>query len=159
MLDFLQTSGTHLPLWEIVLRLTLAALFTLPLGLYREVRQRNAGLRTHMLVGLAAATFTVGAWEILHIEDISPNEGVRLDPIRVIEAITAGVAFLAAGAIIQSRGEVKGLTTGAGLWMAGAIGLITGLGLYAFALVATVISLIIVVVLRWMESLGRSGEE
>ena len=73
------------------------------------------------------------------------------DPIRVIEAVTAGVAFLAAGAIIQARGQVKGLTTGAAMWLAGAVGVACGAGYYSIALMATALALGILTVLVYLE--------
>ena len=75
----------------------------------------------------------------------------RLDPIRLIEAVTAGVAFLAAGTIIFSRGKVKGLTTGAGMWLAGAIGLASGLGFWQIAGLATLLALVVLMVLHRIE--------
>ncbi|MDP1776120.1 MAG: MgtC/SapB family protein, partial [Moraxellaceae bacterium] len=74
------------------------------------------------------------------------------DPIRVIEAVTAGVAFLAAGAIIHMRGQVQGLTTGAGMWLAGALGVACGTENYALGLVAVVLGAIILVALRPLEA-------
>ena len=68
---------------------------------------------------------------------------MKVDPIRVVEAVTAGIAFLAAGTILFSRGEVHGLTTGAGMWLAGAIGLACGLGFWQIATFATVLVLIV----------------
>ena len=85
------------------------------------------GARTHILVCVAAATFGILTVEITHAPVFSP-ELVKYDPIRVVEAVTAGVAFLAAGVVIISRGEVQGLTTGAGMWLAGAIGIAWGWG-------------------------------
>jgi putative Mg2+ transporter-C (MgtC) family protein len=101
---------------EIVLRLLLAAAAGAVIGVDRELKDRPAGLRTNMLVALAAAVFTILTFEIYH-----SLKNANSDPVRIIEAVTAGVAFLAAGSIIQSRGGVQGLTTGAALWMCGAL--------------------------------------
>ena len=120
------------------------------IGIEREWRQRSAGLRTHMLTSLAAAVFTVLTIEILHA-DMLANEAARADPVRVIEAVTAGVAFLAAGAIIQGRGQVRGLTTGAGMWLAGALGVAAGLGYFLIGFLAAVFGLIIIAVLGRIE--------
>ena len=108
------------PLPEIVGRLSLAILFGGAIGIDREFRQKAAGLRTHILVALAAAIFTLITFEI-HFEMQKLMDQPRTDVIRIIEAMTAGVAFLAAGTIIQSRGAVQGLTTGASMWLAGAV--------------------------------------
>jgi putative Mg2+ transporter-C (MgtC) family protein len=80
------------------------------------------------------------------------GDAVRLDPIRAVEAVTAGVAFLAAGTILFARGEVHGLTTGAGMWLAGAIGLAAGLGLWQIAAVGTVLALIVLGLLQTLEA-------
>ena len=124
---------------QIALRLVLAALMGGAIGVEREFKQRPAGLRTHMLVALAAALFSVVAIEI--IGNIKPGAEATGDPVRIIEAVTAGVAFLAAGAIIQSGRKVEGLTTGASLWLAGAIGLSCGVGLWSLAAIALVCAL------------------
>ena len=133
----------------IVARLLLAALFGAAIGFEREWRQRPAGLRTHILVCVAAATFGILTVEITHAPVFSP-ELVKYDPIRVVEAVTAGVAFLAAGVVIFSRGEVQGLTTGAGMWLAGAIGIACGLGLWQIALFATLLTLVVLALLQFV---------
>lgn len=147
MPDFLNIAGTHTPIVEIAARFVLAAVFGAVMGFDREVKNRNAGLRTHMLTSLAAAVFTVLTFEIFE-QTQARSAQITADPIRVIEAVTAGVAFLAAGAIIQSRGQVHGLTTGAGMWLAGSIGVACGAGLYAVATVATIMTIIILSVLN-----------
>ncbi len=90
-------------LQETAIRLLAAMLVGGIVGLDREWRQKPAGLRTHMLVCLAAATFTVLAG---HISLMSRELGVQADPVRIIEAMTAGVAFLGAGAIFRSGDNV-----------------------------------------------------
>ena len=134
----------------IALRLLLATLLGAAVGFEREWQQHSAGLRTHVLVAVAAASFALLGIEIVHSGQFAA-ESTRLDPIRLIEAVTAGVAFLAAGTIIFSRGEVKGLTTGAGMWLAGAIGLASGLGFWQIAVLATVLALLVLVVLHRFE--------
>jgi putative Mg2+ transporter-C (MgtC) family protein len=130
---------------EIALRLLLAAAAGAAIGIDREMKDRPAGLRTHMLTALAAALFTVLTFEIYHAVKGSS------DPIRVIEAVTAGVAFLAAGAIIQGRASVHGLTTGAAMWMAGALGVCCGAGYYVLALMATALTMAILTLLNRVE--------
>lgn len=138
--DFSQT--TWLPFSVIAARLLLAACLGAAIGFEREWRHHSAGLRTHMLVSLASASFAILGIEILHSPQFD-EDSARLDPTRMIEAITAGVAFLAAGSIIFARGRVKGLTTGAGLWLAGAIGLASGLGLWQVALFSAALALVV----------------
>ena len=150
-----ELTRTATPLSEIALRLALAAVLAGVIGFEREVTRHAAGLRTHMLVSLASATFTIGAIELLYWTDALQESPARVDPARALEAITAGVAFLAAGTIIRSGQGTKGLTTGAGMWLAGSIGLVTGIGLYAFAIITTLIGLIILSILRYLERLAR----
>ncbi len=152
MLDLIEASflETHLPTGQIALRLIAAALLGAAIGAEREWRSRPAGLRTHTLTALASAVFTIVMLEILH-SDALGMEHVVFDPIRIIEAVTSGVAFLAAGAIIQSRGRVKGLTTGAAMWLAGAIGVSCGLGYVAVGIMATVICLFVIIVLSLVQ--------
>jgi putative Mg2+ transporter-C (MgtC) family protein len=106
-----------------------------------------------MLVALAAALFTILTFEIYHA-----LKSASADPIRIIEAVTAGVAFLAAGSIIQSRRGVQGLTTGAAMWMAGALGVCCGAGYYALAIIATLLTVVILVVLKRLELAFQAGE-
>lgn len=144
-------NATHTPLGIIALRLIVAAALGALIGIEREFKNRSAGLRTHMLTALAAALFTVMTFEIYHEMIDLGGDAARLDPIRVIEAVTAGVAFLAAGAIIRAGREVKGLTTGAAMWMAGAIGVAAGAGFFAVALIGAILVVIITYVLGRIE--------
>jgi putative Mg2+ transporter-C (MgtC) family protein len=141
---------TWLPFSVIAARLLLGALLGAAIGFEREWRHHPAGLRTHMLVSLAAASFAILGIEILHSAQFD-EDSARLDPTRMIEAITAGVAFLAAGSIVFARGKVKGLTTGAGMWLAGAIGLASGLGLWQVALFSTALALVVLGLLSRFE--------
>jgi putative Mg2+ transporter-C (MgtC) family protein len=141
---------------EILLRLGLACVFGMIIGIDREWRNKPAGLRTHMLVCLAAATFTILAVELsAAVAEAQP--GSNADPVRIIEAVTAGVAFLGAGTIIQSRGNVQGVTTGASIWLAGAIGLACGAGYYVLAAVNVVLAIVILTFLGWLVHRARDG--
>lgn len=147
---FYELIETHTPPLEILVRLVLAAGFGAAIGIERELKDRPAGLRTHMLTALAAAVFTILTMELFQAVR-SLEQNVSADPIRIVEAVTAGVAFLAAGAIIQGRGRVQGLTTGAGMWMAGSIGLACGGGYYTVATLATILAVVILSLLRLFE--------
>jgi putative Mg2+ transporter-C (MgtC) family protein len=139
----------------IAARLLLAALFGAVIGFEREWQNRPAGLRTHILVCLAAAAFGILGIEIVHSPIFSRDigeEAVRLDPLRLIEAVTAGVAFLAAGVVIVTRGKVQGLTTGAGMWLAGAVGLACGLGFWQIALFVTLLALVVLGLMHRLEA-------
>ena len=125
----------------IAARVLLAALLGAAIGFEREWRNRPAGLRTHILVCVAAALVGILTLEITHSPSMGGRTGAAFDPLRSLEAVTAGVAFLAAGTIMFSRGEVQGLTTGAGMWLAGAVGLSAGLGLWQIAGLGTLLAL------------------
>lgn len=156
--DWFVTLGGHhtvLPWLEATLRILFAVVAGSLIGLDRELRNKPAGLRTHILISLAAALFTLITYE-LH-EQFAGDGGTRTaDPVRIIEAVTAGVAFLAAGAIIQSRGSVRGLTTGANMWLAGALGVACGAGYYFLATLGTAFALIVLVVLAKLEKTWAS---
>ncbi|WP_048644786.1 MgtC/SapB family protein [Nitratireductor soli] len=144
------TPATSLPWQVIAARLLVAAVLGGILGFERELADRPAGLRTHMLVCLASAVFAVITLEIVAMP-IFNDEHVRADPLRLVEAITAGVAFLAAGFIIFKRGAVRGLTTGAGMWLAAATGLAAGLGLWLIAGLACVLGALVLALIRRLE--------
>lgn len=122
------------------------------IGFEREWHHKPAGLRTHMLIAVAASLFALIALELV---DISRAEGAasgaRSDIVRLIGAVTSGVAFLAAGTIITSGGRVRGLTTGASMWLAGAVGLACGTGRVGLGALATGITVIVLWVFRRIE--------
>ena len=116
---------------ELVFRLALATALGSLIGFEREAKNRPAGLRTHMLVSLGAALFSMIS--------ISFEE----DPTRIAAGIVAGIGFLGAGSIISSRQKVRGLTTAATLWIVAAIGLSVGTGFYVIGVVSAVIVFLI----------------
>ena len=131
-------------------RLTAACVLGALIGLEREWRRKPAGLRTHILVSVAACLFVIIGQELSALEFGGAGEQ-RNDPIRMIEAVTAGVAFLAAGLIFTSKGEVQNVTTGASLWLAGAVGLGCGAGQMSLAAMATAIVIVVLFALRQIE--------
>ncbi|QYI99674.1 MgtC/SapB family protein [Thalassovita mediterranea] len=144
--------ATEIGTGQVVVRIAAACLFGALIGAEREIRDRPAGLRTFMLVSLAACLFTIIALEVSYLVETSQDQSsIRPDPLRIVEAVTAGVAFIAAGAIIRHSGRLEGLTTGAGLWLAGAIGLACGAGFMAIAALVTLLALIIMVLFKWLE--------
>jgi putative Mg2+ transporter-C (MgtC) family protein len=118
------------PSWpHILLRLTVAAALGGSIGLERELRERQAGLRTHLVVCVGSALFTlVSAYAF-----VSP----KVDPTRIAAQIVSGIGFLGAGAIIRQGLSVRGLTTAATLWLVAAIGMASGAGYYDAAVIAT----------------------
>ncbi len=127
-----------MPIMEIVARLVLAAVCSAAVGFEREAAQKAAGLRTHTLVGVGAAIFTIAS--------IVGFEGA--DQSRVAAQIVTGIGFLGAGAIFREGAFVKGLTTAAGLWAVAALGLAAGSGSYALAGIGTVVVLTVLYALR-----------
>lgn len=135
-------------------RLIAALLLGALIGMEREIKGKPAGLRTHVLVSAGAALFVLVGLELgdLTFGDAGSS---TIDPLRLIEAVTAGVAFLAAGLIFTSGGKVRNITTGAALWLSGAIGLACGAGEVPLAAMATALVLIVLSLLGWLEK--RTG--
>lgn len=144
--------------WDVLVRLGVAAGLTGAIGLERELRERAAGLRTHMLVGVGSALFTIVSaygWSDFRFSNVS---GVVFDPTRIAAQVVTGIGFLGAGAIIRQGLAVRGLTTAASLWIVAAIGMAAGAGYYSAALIATGIVLVGLGPVRWLEgatTLGR----
>lgn len=140
---------TSTPQHIFAIRLFLAALFGAMIGFEREgSNYGSAGLRTHILISTAACLFTLLAFEIYEVALAGGSNNP--DPIRAVEATTAGIAFLGAGAIFQSRGNVRGLTTGAGMWLAGAVGVAAALGYYLIAFGVALFAVIVLAALKYL---------
>ena len=116
---------------EVLLRLFVAAALGGAIGLERELDEKAAGLRTHMLVAGGSAIFTVASFALF------AGEGTTRDPTRIAAQIVTGIGFLGAGAIIRQGLSVRGLTTAASLWLVAAIGMAAGAGYWDGALIAT----------------------
>ena len=141
----------ELGLLDLAARLAVAAVLTGVIGLERELRERAAGLRTHMLVGVGSALFTIVSAYAWSDFVFSRQGGTVLDPTRVAAQIVTGIGFLGAGAIIRQGISVRGLTTAAGLWVVAAIGMAAGAGYYSAALIATGLVLVGLGPIRWLE--------
>lgn len=142
-------------------RLVLSAIFASLVGWERGARNKPAGLKTHILVAVGSCCFTLITLRTTAMVEQGTTLG-RMDPTRVIEGIVGGLGFLGAGAIIQSRGSVSGLTTAAGLWVVGSIGVAVGLGLPWIALSALLIVLAVLTFVRGVEhklNLGGSDAQ
>jgi putative Mg2+ transporter-C (MgtC) family protein len=128
----------------IALRLLVAAILGALIGLEREIHVHPAGMRTHLLVSLGAAGFTV-----LSIAGF-PSPGA--DPARVAAQIVTGIGFLGAGAILKEGATIKGLTTAASLWVVASVGMAAGAGAWVTAATITVIAVVSLWPLRAIES-------
>jgi putative Mg2+ transporter-C (MgtC) family protein len=143
-----------IPYWEVVLRLVLASLLCGAIGFERETRDQPAGFRTHILLGLGAALFTlVSAYGFEPFTRAALGSGgLQFDPTRIAAQIIAGVGFLGAGAIIRQGRDVRGLTTAASLWAVSAIGMAVGAGYLFGAAAATVLTMATLFALRRFRS-------
>ncbi|MBT0654049.1 MgtC/SapB family protein [Geomobilimonas luticola] len=138
---------------ELLLRLVLACLFGGVIGLEREVHGRPAGFRTHLLVSLGACLFVLTSIQFYYQYGSLGSGGPSgVDPGRVAAQVVTGIGFLGAGAIIRDRASIRGLTTAACLWVAAALGVACGVGLYAMATVVTLIALMSLLLLKKVES-------
>lgn len=145
-------------LLEEALRLLLAVACGALIGWDRESKGRDAGLRTHIMVALGSAGFTLIAMQMFMT--LGNAQDATGDAVRIMAAIIGGVGFLGAGAIIQSGGRVRGLTTAAGLWVIAAVGISAGAGFYSNAMFVTVLAFLTLNVLRRVEVLtGKRDEE
>jgi putative Mg2+ transporter-C (MgtC) family protein len=129
-------SGGH-----VLLRLTAAAALGAAIGFERELRDREAGMRTHLLVALGSCLFTLVSAYGFHEFLARGGNVVRADPSRIAAQIVTGIGFLGAGAIIREGLSVRGLTTAASLWISAAIGMAAGAGYYEAAVAATALTL------------------
>ncbi|HEY0013942.1 MAG TPA: MgtC/SapB family protein [Allosphingosinicella sp.] len=133
---------------QLLLRLGLASLLGLLLGLDREMRGHDAGIRTHALVSLSSAMIMVSSlilYDQLGQEDFAP------DPLRSIQGLSQAIGFIAAGMIFVRRGSVVNMTTAANIWIAAAIGIACGCGQYAVVAVGAGFATVLLVIVRGLE--------
>ena len=144
------------PLFQVIMRLVAAAFCGIAIGLERELRAKEAGVRTHFLVCFGSALFmVVSVYGFLSMTDASLVEATksintlaraqdfrRFDQARIAAQIVSGIGFIGAGTIMVHRGSITGLTTAAGLWVVAGIGMAIGCGLYIIGVLATVFVLI-----------------
>ena len=127
---------------DILLRLVVAAALGAAVGFERELRDREAGMRTHLLVALGSCLFTLVSAYGFHEFLANGGNVVRADPSRIAAQIVTGIGFLGAGAIIREGLSVRGLTTAGSLWVVAAAGMASGAGFYLAAVAATALTLI-----------------
>ncbi|RRN57179.1 MgtC/SapB family protein [Pseudoxanthomonas sp. SGNA-20] len=142
--------------WIEQLRVLPAVVYAMALGgaigFERELKNRPAGFRTHMLVAGTSALL-LGLGRMVLEDDHYAGTGLRIDPLRLVEAVVAGVSFIGAGTIFASRkGDgVQGITTAASLLTVAAIGITVGFGYLALGLAIALLTLAVLTVLRWFE--------
>jgi putative Mg2+ transporter-C (MgtC) family protein len=136
----------HLTWLEALARIGAAAGLGGIVGLERELDEKAAGLRTHMLVAVGSALFTlVGAY------GFSDFPSRTVDPTRIAAQVVTGIGFLGAGLIFRQGFTIRGLTTAASLWLVAAIGMAAAAGFWKGAVIATIVALISLRPLEWMK--------
>lgn len=145
-LDWSSTAPTHLV--EVAIRLAGAAFLGGLIGLDRETKRRAAGLRTHMMVAVGAALFTLVVVE-------EEKSGTVLSYL--VKGLATGIGFLGAGAILKTEHGVEGLTTAATIWVTAAVGLAVGAGSIWLAIMGTVVSLVVLVVVARLAPENSAG--
>lgn len=126
---------------DLLLRVVLAGFLGGLIGIERQLRAKEAGLRTHVLVGIGSAMFMIVSK--YGFNDILMESHVGLDPSRIAAQVVSGMGFLGAGTIMIQKQVVRGLTTAAGLWVTAAIGLVIGSGMYEIGIYGTLMTLIV----------------
>jgi putative Mg2+ transporter-C (MgtC) family protein len=148
---------------EVLMRLGVAAVLGLLLGIDRELKGNSAGLRTHGLICFSAAVMTVSSIALYHqLGRGNPEAG--MDPLRIFEGAGAFVGIIAAGLIVVSKGEVHNLTTAAHIWLATVIGIACGAGQWPLVLVAALVAIVMITLLaiaerRWFAPHAARPEE
>ena len=126
--------------WDFIIRIVVAAILGGAIGVEREYHAKDAGFRTHLLVAIGSALFTVIS--MYGFDSFLGGKSISFDPSRIAAQIVTGIGFLGAGTIIFQKQFIRGLTTAAGLWVTAAIGLACGCGMYFIALLTTALVLI-----------------
>jgi len=119
------------------------------IGLEREYKRKEAGLRTFSLVCLGSTLFTMVSLETFFL--LSESKNIAFDPSRIIQAIAVGIGFIGGGLIIYRRFKIEGLTTAAGLWVTSAIGIAIGARLYFIAFTTSLLTIAILAILKSLE--------
>ena len=134
-------------LFETTFKVLLSVVLSGIIGFEREKRQKGAGLRTHILVGVGSTLIVLTS---LHLFD-TYNGITLIDPTRMITGIVTGVGFLCAGTIIQAESRVRGLTTAAALWIVSGVGIAVGAGHYSAAIIVSIVVFVVLARMRTFE--------
>lgn len=140
-----------IPHGEMLLRIAAGAVLGGIIGYERDRHGRPVGLRTHLIVAMAAATFMVVSSQFVYFQHYAKEDLVAVDSSRIAASVVTGVGFLAGGTILRQGLTVQGLTTAAGLWLVTAIGLSSGAGMFVESAVVTGMGMIALTVLRRFE--------
>ena len=127
---------------ELTLRVVISVVIGAVIGYERELRAKGAGIRTHVLVALGSCLFMI-------ISQYGFPEAVKFDAARIAAGVVGGLGFLGGGIIMKTKNHVTGLTTAAGLWVTGAIGLAAGSGMYELSLLCTLLVIVVLEALNY----------
>ena len=122
------------------------------IGFEREYRSSPAGFRTHILVCLSSALLMLAAVHQIRWLSDTPNELIRIDPVRMAHGVLTGIGFLCGGVIFREGFNVRGLTTAASLWMTSALGILFGIGFYGLAVGGTAATLVVLAAVAMSET-------
>jgi putative Mg2+ transporter-C (MgtC) family protein len=136
---------------EMIARIALGATFGGIIGYERDRHRRPVGLRTHLIVAMAAATFMVISSQFVYWQHYGKDDLVEVDTERIAASVVSAVGFLAGGAILRTGVTIQGLTTAAGLWLVTAIGMCSGAGMFVESAAVTMMGLLGLTVLRRFE--------
>ena len=123
---------------EMIIRIFLSVILGALIGYEREITHKPAGLRTHIFVSMGACLFTIASFYLINDSTVG-----SFDSTRIAAGIVTGISFIGAGSIIATRGDVKGITTAASLWVVAAIGLMIGFGIYLLPIIASIIAFVV----------------
>jgi putative Mg2+ transporter-C (MgtC) family protein len=137
---------------SVLVPLLVALLAGALIGMERTVHGRPAGFRTHALVCIASSLLMLVTTHQLALMHNVPLEAIRIDPTRMAQGIMTGIGFLGAGVVIREGLTIRGLTTAASIWMTAAIGILIGMAFYTPAVLATVMTLLVLSLFRWIEN-------
>jgi len=137
--------------YEMVGRIAMGALLGGVIGYERDRHRRPVGLRTHLIVAMAAASFMVVSSQFVYFQHYGEHDLVTVDTSRIAASVVAAVGFLAGGAILRTGAAVQGLTTAAGLWLVTAIGMCAGAGMFVESAAVTLLGIIALTALRRFE--------
>jgi putative Mg2+ transporter-C (MgtC) family protein len=136
---------------EMLTRIAVGAVFGGVIGYERDRHGRPVGLRTHLIVAMAAATFMVISSQFVYFQHYAKEDLVAVDTSRIAASVVSAVGFLAGGAILRTGVTIQGLTTAAGLWLVTAIGMSSGAGMFVESGVVMSMGLVALTVLRRLE--------
>ncbi len=133
---------------DIIIKISLVIFLSTIIGIEREIRHKVADLRTHILVGVGSALIVLTSF---HIFDMYHTINPQVDPTRMITGIIQGIGFLCAGTIIRAGEDVLGLTSASTLWIVSCIGIAVASGLYAGAIIVTLVTVFVLIIVRIIE--------